>query len=124
MRGNELRTMRLQERGPLRRAAQDDLPTDVALDGEMLLAILEGGASGARHNVLTRALVWRGLRALGYAAADLALVWKTTAAEVERLSSSRLVDEHGRALDIERALNERFVETPEPGRYGSSPPGA
>lgn len=117
MRGFALRNARMQERTRLRRAAQEALPPSTALDGEMLLAMLAGGAAGVRYNLLTRALVWRGLRGLGYAAVDLALVWKTSAEEVDRSSTSTLLDASDRAGEIERELDALFQETPEPDRF-------
>jgi hypothetical protein len=116
MRGYELSKARQELRRELRRAAQADLPVGLALDKAALLELITGGSESARGNVLTRALILRALRGMGYEPAHLAEVYHLTPAEVERQSTRSLLAEGNRAGAIELEVEEQLVETPEPGR--------
>ncbi|MDP3909322.1 MAG: hypothetical protein Q8Q14_02935 [Gemmatimonadales bacterium] len=100
----------------LRRAAQGDLPQSLALDQEMLLALVTGGSDSGRGRVLTRALCIRALRELGYTAEDLAPRYGISPEQVERERERVLLaDPSIRDAIIDKVL-EALPETPEPGR--------
>jgi hypothetical protein len=117
MRGFELEKARSERRGQLRRAAQEELPMIEALDERMLFALVAGNPDGPRGSVLRLALVFRGLRALGYSAKRIGEAFAATPEEVERYATASLLADPSMARDIEARVREEVPETPEADRY-------
>jgi len=114
MYGADLQQARQRRLAELRRAAQGDLNTDRALDAELLFELVKGGPGSARCNVLTRHLVFRGLRGLGYSAAVIGAAWHETPENVEREATSTLLADPSIVGKIADQVLDELQETAPP----------